>query len=320
MLSIRGRGTGVHRSGGDHIQHREHGDRLGVVHGYAHRERYVRPDERTSEEAREKQQTNTVELSTGVTLQYAEQGDPAGTPVLLLHGLSDSWYSFRPLLPYLPRSIRALALTQRGHGDSSRPENRYRYTDFVADAAAFLDALNVEAAVVVGHSMGSAIAQRFAIDHPERTLGLCLVAAFHSLATNETPRQLWEVVAQMEDPVEQDFVQEFQKSTIVGPVPQGFIDDVVRESMKLPARVWKDVVACSMQDDFSSELHKITAPTLLVWGDQDAMVPRSDQEAQLAAITGAQLEVYEGTGHALHWEEPEHFGSDLVRFIEDKAK
>jgi pimeloyl-ACP methyl ester carboxylesterase len=64
-------------------------------------------------------------LSTGVTLPYVEQGDPAGTPVVLLHGITDSWRSFEPVLPYLPDSIRAFALTQRGHGDADRPAAAY---------------------------------------------------------------------------------------------------------------------------------------------------------------------------------------------------
>jgi pimeloyl-ACP methyl ester carboxylesterase len=167
--------------------------------------------------------------------------------------------------------------------------------------------------------MGAAIAQRFAIDHPGRTSALCLVAAFHSLANSEALQQVAGVVEQMEDPVDQDFVRDFQRSTIIRPVPQGFFETVVQESMKLPARVWKDVVAC-IRDDFSSELHKITSPTLLVWGDQDGFVPRSDQGAQLAAIADSQLKVYDGTGHAVHWEQPERFAKDLVNFIQEKAK
>jgi non-heme chloroperoxidase len=62
----------------------------------------------------------SVELPTGVTLQYAEQGDPAGIPVLLLHGYSDSWHSYGRVLLHLPEDIRTFALTLRGHGDSSR--------------------------------------------------------------------------------------------------------------------------------------------------------------------------------------------------------
>ena len=71
-----------------------------------------------------------------------------------------------------------------------------------------------------------------------------------------------------------------------------------------------------MQDEFSGELNKIKAPTLLVWGDQDGMVPRSDQDAQMAAIAGSRLVVYEGAGPGVHWEEPERFASDLVTFVE----
>ncbi len=265
-------------------------------------------------------QIKSVDLPTGVTLQYAEQGDPSGTPVLLLHGLSDSWHSFDLVLPHLPRSIRALALTQRGHGDSSRPEEDYHYAHFAADAAAFLDALKIPASVVVGHSFGAITVQRLAIDYPERTTALCLVGAGYRLANTEAGQQLRDMAAQIEDPVGQDFVQEFQKSTIVRPVPQAFFETLVRESMKLPARVWKDVVAGMTRDDNSSELHKITAPTLLVWGDQDEFVSRSHQDLQLAAIADSRLKVYEGTGHAVHWEQPKRFATDLVSFIEEKVK
>jgi non-heme chloroperoxidase len=139
------------------------------------------------------------------------------------------------------------------------------------------------------------------------------------LANSEAAQQLTGAVEQLEDPVDRDFVREFQRSTIIRPVPQAFFETVVQESIKLPARVWKDVAAC-MADDFSSELHKIAAPTLLVWGEQDALVPRSDQDAQLAAIADSQLEVYEGTGHSVHWEQPERFANDLVNFIEEKAQ
>jgi pimeloyl-ACP methyl ester carboxylesterase len=71
--------------------------------------------------------------------------------------------------------------------------------------------------------------------------------------------------------------------------------------------------------DFSGEVGKIKASTLIVWGDRDAYFPRSDQEALASAIAGSQLTVYEGAGHALHWEEPAHFAADLVSFVEAGA-
>lgn len=111
---------------------------------------------------------NSVELRSGVRLPYVEQGAPRGTPVLLLHGITDSWRSFERVLPHLPDSIRAFALSQRGHGDADRPTTGYRPQDFAEDLAAFMDALDLGPAVITGHSMGASIAQRFAIDHPGR--------------------------------------------------------------------------------------------------------------------------------------------------------
>lgn len=257
-----------------------------------------------------------VELPTGVRLQYVEQGEPAGIPVLLLHGISDSWHSYERVLPHLPKSIHAFALTQRGHGDSSRPETGYRFRDYAADAVAFMDVLALERAVIVGHSLGSTIAQRFAINYPERMLGLVLIGSFLSLPNSPVRQQLWDVVSEMEDPVDPGFVREFQESTLAQPVPHEFLDTIVQESLKLPARVWRAAVEGSSQDEFSGELNRINVPALLVWGDQDGMVPRSDQEEQTAVISNSRLVVYEGAGHAPHWEEPERFAADLVIFVE----
>ena len=120
----------------------------------------------------------SVELLGRARLAYAEQGDPLGIPVLLLHGATDSWRSFERVLPHLPDSIRAIAVTQRGHGESSRPEGGYRTSDFAADLVALMDALDLETAVIAGHCMGGSVAQRFALDYPERTQGLVSLGPF----------------------------------------------------------------------------------------------------------------------------------------------
>ena len=127
-------------------------------------------------------EAQAVTLPNGVTLPYVEQGPAPGTPVVFLHGVTDSWHSFEHVLPHLPRALRAIALTQRGHGDASRPDGGYHYADMAADVAAFMDALRHPEAVVVGHSMGGLIAQRFAADYPARTRGLVLIGSFHTLA------------------------------------------------------------------------------------------------------------------------------------------
>ena len=258
---------------------------------------------------------HSVTLPTQVTLPYVEQGDPAGIPVLLLHGITDSWHSFEGVLPHLPASLHAFALSQRGHGDATRPVTGYYPQDFAADLAAFMDSLELGPAVVVGHSMSSYIAQRFALDYPDRTLGLVLMGSFTTVRGNPVMVDLWDsVVSTLTDPIDPGFVLEFQRSTLARPVPQTLLDTAVQESLKLPARVWRAAFAALLDTDFSGEIGHIKAPTLIVWGDQDAFFLRREQEALAAAITGAQLVVYAGAGHACHWEAPARFAADLAAF------
>lgn len=258
--------------------------------------------------------TRRATLPTGVSLEYVEQGSPDGLPVLFCHGLTDSRRSFEPVLPHLPRSIRAFAVSQRGHGDSSRPETGYRVRDFAADLAAFLDAVGVERAVVVGHSMGGFIAQRYALDYPGRTAGLVLESTWAGFGGNPVVLEFAELVAGLEDPIEPGFAAEFQRSTLARPIPDDFLAAVIQESLKVPARVWKAALQGLLEVDHRPELPTIQAPTLLVWGDQDAFCARSDQDT-LATIPGSELLVYAGNGHAVHWEDPQRFAADLAAFV-----
>lgn len=260
----------------------------------------------------------SVELPNQVKLPYFEQGDPSGVPVLLLHGYADSWHTFELVLPHLPEFIRAFALTQRGHGDASRPAAGYRSHDFSADLAAFMDALNLDAAVIAGGSSGGFVARRFAIDHPERTQGLVLMGSPFTLRDKSGVLELWDsTISKLTDPIDPGFVREFAESSLAQPVPQTFLETIVQENLKVPARVWRATFEGLLEDDSSGELDKIKSPTLIVWGNQDTILPLSDQEALAAAITGSRLVVYPGAGHALYWEEPDHFASDLVTFTEN---
>lgn len=178
-----------------------------------------------------------------------------------------------------------------------------------------MDALELEAAAVVGHSMGSANARRFAIDYSTRTLGLVIRSSFATPRGNPNVRELWTEVSRMTDPVDPDLVREFQQSTLTQAVPDAFFETIVQESLKVPPHVWKGVVGNDLQEDYLKDLDRIEAPTLIVWGEQDRYCPREDQEAIAAAIPDSRLDVYRGVGHAVHWEAPERFASDLVSFI-----
>lgn len=265
----------------------------------------------------------SVELPNRVTLPYAEQGDPSGVPVLLLHGFADSWRSYELVLPHLPGSIRAFALTLRGHGDASRPAAGYGVRDFAADVAAFQDAMHLRAAVIVGHSMGSGVALRYAIDHPTRTTGLVLVGASPTMGATAAAREFWDsTVSKLTDPVDPALVRGMTESALAQPVPTAFLEAAVREGMKVTALVWKAAIESRwrLEGDYSAELSQITAPTLIVWGDQDTRYPRGEQEALASEIAGSRLLVYHGAGHLLHWEEPQRFASDLVTFVEGLSK
>ena len=262
---------------------------------------------------------SSVELSNQVRLPYVEQGDPLGVPVLLLHGFTDSWRSFELVLPRLPASIHAIALTQRGHGDASRPRAGYRSHELAADLAAFMDTLHLEAAVIVGASSGGIVAQRFAIDYPERTLGLVRAGSPVTLRNKPSARELWDsTISKLTDPVDPAFVRRFAEGWLSLRVPPAFFETMVQESLKVPAHVWKAAIASLLEEDHSAELDKIQSPALIIWGDQDTFT-RSDQESLTAAIAGSRFVVYPGTGHSPHWEEPERFASDLVAFVETVA-
>jgi non-heme chloroperoxidase len=262
----------------------------------------------------------TTRLATEVTLHYAERGDREGEAIIFLHGYSDSWFSFSRMLPVLSASYHAFALTQRGHGDSDKPECCYTVEDYAADVDAFMDALGIERATIVGASTGALFAQRVVLSYPHRVRRLVLIAA--QTPANEAISGLREEVHALEDPVPPEFARGFQESTIYHPVPEEFLATAVSESLKLPARVWRDYMegaVLSIGRDYVVPLQDIDVPTLILWGEKDPLFPREEQERIAAAIPGATLKTYPETGHAAHWERPEQVVRDLEAFMEETS-
>lgn len=258
-----------------------------------------------------------VPLSTGVRMQYVEQGPADGLPVVFLHGVTDSWRSFERVLPLLPEGVRAFALSARGHGDSSRPEQGYLLSDMSDDLRAFMRAVELDHAVIVGHSMGAMVAQRFAADHPACVAGLVLVGAFDSLFRDPGLSEFFRsAIAPLRDPIAPEFAREWQQSTLARPMDVSHFDVVVAETLKVPARVWHEAFQGFLETPgCSHELRELTAPCLLVWGDHDAYTHRENQDRLMAAIPAARLVVQEGAGHGLHWEDPERFARELAEFL-----
>jgi non-heme chloroperoxidase len=247
-------------------------------------------------------------------LPYVEKGDADGIPVVMLHGGTDSWRSFEPVLPHLPDSIRAIALTQRGHGDAPKPETGYRIEDLAEDVVELLDDLGIGRAMVVGHSMGAWVTQRLAIEHPKRLLGVVLAGSFSGTVDDPEFVAFAEEMATVQEPVPAELAREFQESTVATPLSAEALDTFVAESLKLPARVWRALFRGFVDVDHAEELATVNTPALLVWGDRDAFIPREVQDELLEALADSRLVVYEGVGHAVHWEQPERFAADVVEF------
>jgi pimeloyl-ACP methyl ester carboxylesterase len=255
-----------------------------------------------------------VRLSTGPMLHYAESGDPAGAPVLFLHGWPDSWFSYSRVMPLLPAGIRAIAIDHRGFGDSDRPDGGYAITELAADAVAVLDALGIDRAAVVGHSFGSFVARAVAISRPERVTALALIGTGFS-GSNPTTRELQVMLRDLPDPIPDAFAREFQSSTIYHPVPPEFFEGTLSESLKLPPRLWRLTMDRLVEYDDTARLSRIACPTLLLWGDRDGLFSRAEQDAFLEARPGTRLIVYDETGHCPNWERPELVAADIAAFL-----
>jgi non-heme chloroperoxidase len=252
----------------------------------------------------------TTRLATGPEVHYAEQGDPDGEVILFLPAYADSWFSYSRVLPLLAARYHAYALDQRGHGDSERPGCCYTVDDFAADAVGFLDATGIERATLVGHSGSCLTARRVAVTHPDRVVGLVLIGGPLSLAKPAVVA-FQATVHALEDPVPAEFVRRFQGGAVHVPLPEEFLEGLVAESRKLPARVWKHALDALVAFDDTADLARITASTLLIWGDHDAVVSREEQQRLKDAIPNARLNVYPETGHSPHWERPEAVATTL---------
>jgi pimeloyl-ACP methyl ester carboxylesterase len=259
-------------------------------------------------------------LATGITVSYAATGDVSGPAVLFLPGPTDSWRSYEPILEQLPSSVRAFAVSQRGHGDSDKPLDGYGVDDFAVDVPALLDVLGIERAVLAGHSGSCLVVRRVAIDDPERVAGLVLEASPTTLRDDPGLTDFVDtVVSGLRDPIDRAFARSFVTDTsadLVGPV---LIDQLTDELLKVPAHVWKAMFAGLLEYDDMAELGRIETPTLLVWGDADALVGREMQTTLATRIRGAELAVYRGVGHTPRWEDPRRFAGDVAAFVQRRS-
>ncbi|XAS71271.1 alpha/beta fold hydrolase [Micrococcaceae bacterium Sec5.1] len=265
-----------------------------------------------------KSEVRTIALRTGINVPCFVQGnlgeanDDDAAPLVLMHAWGESWRSFEPLIASLP-SFTLVAPDLRGHGEADKPEDGYSLTAVVEDVVAAFDALGIARTHVLGSSSGGYVAQQLAVTHPDLVASLILVGSPLSL---QGKPPFANEVEQLTDPVSEDWVREsLSWYRLLHAVPAAYIEDRVRDGLAMPAAVWKASLRGYYEAVPPTQAGTISAPTLIVWGAHDHIVPRHHQETLASRIPGAQLNIYEKTGHLVLWECPERVAEDVKGFL-----
>ncbi|MBN1177722.1 MAG: alpha/beta fold hydrolase [Anaerolineae bacterium] len=240
----------------------------------------------------------------GETLFYARHG--IGPAVVLIHGAGGSHLTWPPALRAL-EGVAVYAIDLPGHGRSAGA-GRQRVADYAADVVAFLNAVGVERAVLVGHSMGGAIAQTVALDAPERVAGLVLLGTGARLKVSDV--LLERVTHDVEGAVR--LIAEWAWGPGTGP-------DVVARGVEVmmetrPEVLLGDFVACNLFD-VRERVAGIGAPALVLAGSEDKMAPAKFGQSLAQAIPDARFEVLPGAGHMLALERPAEVAQRIAAFL-----
>lgn len=274
-------------------------------------------------------------LPTGIHLAWLEMGDPDGEPVLMIHGYTDTSRSFLGTAEELNRrrpQLRLILPDLRGHGASSMPdparcaaapERCFRSVDFAADLVALLDHLGIARAHLVGHSLGSMVAQQVAITRPERVDRLVLLAASASSRDNpvlrghvleeviegrwrtvaekrglEWPAGAWSLTpAELEPEASTWLREQWVSEPAADPV---LLAAIARDTGGIPLGTWLGAVRglVDLEVDHAARLATLRAPTLALGATQDVIFPELPDQVGLREALAAAAE---RTGKVSYW-------------------
>jgi pimeloyl-ACP methyl ester carboxylesterase len=274
----------------------------------------------------------TVALPNGEKLAYIDRGPRDGRVLVLIHGYTDSARDWVPLLPYLSPRDRQILVDLRGHGRSDKPECCYSRLDFAYDVKLLLDALQVRKAAVIGHSLGSIVAQTFAEYWPERTAGAVLISStggFVPGAPRKAPQfDFAAAIRGLKDPIDPNspFMIAWWDSPT--PVDPDFIRRQRQDAAAIPLRVWFAVLdqALAVSDvglradagyaDLQSTLPRLKAPVLLIWGQDDPIMEEAARQTLRDGLPHAKLKSFDGLGHNPFWEDPAAVADAINSFLD----
>lgn len=261
-----------------------------------------------------------VLLPNGLHLAYIDTGNPKGQPVVLIHGYTDNTRDWVPLIPHLSKHFRLIVVDIRGHGQSDKPECCYARIDFAHDIKLLLDRLGVRQADVVGHSLGSLIAQVFAEEWPGRVRKVVLISSTGGPRPCSPPRKpafdFAAEIRKLKEPIDPDspFMVAWWDSP--KPVDPEFIRRQRRDSARIPLPVWLAVLDQGASfSDLQRNLPKLTAPVLLLWGSDDPIMEEEGRQTLREGLPTAGVRVFDGLGHNPFWEDPEAVAAVINPFL-----
>ncbi len=258
----------------------------------------------------------------GLRLHYEEAG--SGDPVVFLHGLGASTFSFRKNLDVAGRGFHAVAIDMPGHGYSSRDVADLSLSAQTGYLRVFLDALGIDRASLVGHSMGGTVAQRFALAYPDRVRRLVLIASTtdRQMRSGSKPGRVVApflpalLGAVFFNPALRDF---WHRAAVVDP---GHLTPEVLAGYARPGHIrgHMDAYKRFLVDrtrDGPIDAARIRAPTLVLWGARDRLVPLRTADELARLIPDSRLRVIPRAGHWVQEEQPEEVNSALLEFLRE---
>ncbi|MBI4514843.1 MAG: alpha/beta fold hydrolase [Deltaproteobacteria bacterium] len=232
-----------------------------------------------------------------------------GELLLFIHAAGSNANTWNRQLEHFGAAHSPLAFDFPGHGRSGSTQgfdNIAAYCDFTQ---AFSDALGLRPFVLIGRSMGGAIAMEFALTYPERVRALVLVATAARFELSAERLALWREV--MNGRAQQPFTAEaFSPKTDFAIVREAWMEQVKTD----PRVRYYDFVACNAFDA-NERVRRIAVPTLIIAGRDDSVTPLARSEFLHAAIPGAQLVVIDDAGHTIPSEKPAEFNRAIEDFL-----
>jgi len=256
------------------------------------------------------------------TIRYLDAG--AGTPVIFIHGLGASMYAWRKnLAPVMAAGYRVLAVDLLGFGSSDEPAGGYTNAAYAQLVVALMDSLHLPDAVLVGHSMGGEIAAEVAIAFPTRVRGLVLIGAA-GLGTREP---LLFRVARW--PVVGPLVLAFRGRALVGrllratyadprKVTEADVDQYYAPVAEAAyGRALRGVLREFQFGGLEGRLDAIAAPTLVLWGEADRIIPIALGRALAAQLNRSAFLSVPRAGHSVQEEAPDEVNRLLIKFLKE---